>query len=738
AITIKTNVVIGLIVVMLATLAIPGVPVTNVAILIGICMVYTGINCAFLYAARRDVSENTTRIVAKALIPWEVVLNTLGIYFTGGVLTPMFIIYMMNILMSIVLLNPKGVYKIAALIISQYVLLMALEAFQIVPRLEVSWSGHKLYAEQNFENYVAYVLIVGSTMVATGYMGNMIARVIRQRDEKINSQVGDLRSIYDISRTLGNLTTEREIVKYLASTLALINDATMCVVTTVSKDGSLNIAATEGLTPGQVAALRAGDYQHLAIVREKLAKGLPAILDDLSQDRPVKESIVPGKVVESLYIFPVMAEEKVLGTISLGFEERNSLSGDYCELLRTVANQAGMAIQRTRLFSDLQKLAKEMSALYEVGLHTGSTLSQDEVIKRTAANMEKMLAPDMYYIALFEEETCMMSFEFFKQHGQILPKMKAILGPDISSLTGSIITLREPLLVRDWKDDEENLNRIAQKTGPDMRSYLGVPMLFDNRVIGVLSVQCVEPRMFDDDSLRLLEAMATQTAAAIENCRLHQEAQIGAEMDSLTKVYNHGRFVEMVEEAILESDKNGTQVSLIMLDIDHFKQYNDTYGHVTGDKVLRIVADTLRRSVREEDSVGRWGGEEFGVLLPGVDAAEAKIVARRIRREVAELRPLDTQGNKIKCPTLSQGISVYPFPSHSTSQLIEEADAALYFAKEHGRNQLVVSDISGNHNARLETTVANLAGFIRADTTTDQLSSKLDRYDVSLVTQNLA
>lgn len=738
AITIKTNTVIGLMLVMLAALALPGIPVGNIATLIGICAVYTALNCTFLYLARHSISEKVTRVVAETLIPWEVVLNTVGIYFTGGVLTPMFIIYMMNIFMSIILLRPIGVYKIAMLTISQYLLLMLLEATKLLPRLEVMWGEVHLYAPQSPENYTSYGLIVCSTLLATGYMGNMIGRVIGQRDATINSQVGDLRSIYDMSRTLANLTTEHEIVRYLAATLAPLNNATMCIITTVAKNGKPEIAACEGLSPAQVSTLKSESYGNLAIVGQQLAKGIPALLDDLSEHEDVKSSIVPGKTVQSLYMFPVVADEQVLGTISLGFELPRALHGDICDLLRTIANQAGMAIQRARLFGDLHRLAKEMSALYEVGLHTGSTLSQDEVIKRTAANMEKLLSPDMHYIALFEEETCTISFEYFKQNGQVLPKMKAILGPDISSLTGSIITSRQPLLVRDWKDDEENLNRIAQKTGPDMRSYLGVPMLFDNKVIGVLSVQCSEAHMFDDDSQKLLEAMASQTAAAVENCRLHQIAQVGSVMDSLTKVYNHGKFVEMVEEAIIESDKKSSQVALIMLDIDHFKKYNDTYGHVMGDQVLRMVADALKRSVRAEDCVARWGGEEFGVLLPGLDATEAKMVARRIKREVSTLAPLDAQGNAIDCPTLSQGISVYPFPSTSASTLIEEADAALYFAKEHGRNQLVVSDFTGNHNATFETTVANLANFIRGETTTDQLSGKIGQHDLTRTTRNLA
>jgi diguanylate cyclase (GGDEF)-like protein len=228
-----------------------------------------------------------------------------------------------------------------------------------------------------------------------------------------------------------------------------------------------------------------------------------------------------------------------------------------------------------------------------------------------------------------------------------------------------------------------------------MQAYLGVPMMFDDRVVGVLSVQSAEPHAFNRHDQGLLQAMAAQTAMALENAKLHQIAQAAATTDSLTGVCNHGHFVEMVYEAVAASDREDSQVSLIMLDIDYFKQYNDTYGHVAGDNVLAMVGAVLKKSVRDTDVVGRWGGEEFGVLLRGASLQQAKTIARTIRRSVADLTPADGRGRPIEGPTISQGISSYPFPSVGATHLIEEADAALYHAKEHGRNQLVVAEGTG-------------------------------------------
>jgi diguanylate cyclase (GGDEF)-like protein len=334
-----------------------------------------------------------------------------------------------------------------------------------------------------------------------------------------------------------------------------------------------------------------------------------------------------------------------------------------------------------------------MSILYDIGLYTGSTLSRSEVIKRTADNIEKLMNTDMFYIALYEADTQTITLELCKEGGLVMPRVTMSL--DRGGLTGRIITTREPLLVHDWLEDGRQFNALAHRIGSDMLSFLGVPMVYDGRVVGVLSVQSTEPHAFNRHDQGLLQAMATQTAIALENAKLHQLAQVAATTDSLTGVYNHGHFVELVYEAVATSDREDSQVSLIMLDIDHFKQYNDLYGHVAGDNVLAMVGAALKQSVRETDAVGRWGGEEFGVLLRGVGVSQAKKIARTIRRAVAELTPIDGRGRPIDAPTVSQGISSYPFPSVGATHLIEEADAALYHAKEHGRNQLVVAEGTG-------------------------------------------
>jgi diguanylate cyclase (GGDEF)-like protein len=277
--------------------------------------------------------------------------------------------------------------------------------------------------------------------------------------------------------------------------------------------------------------------------------------------------------------------------------------------------------------------------------------------------------------------------------------------------------------VQDWSENAEHNNSIARKIGDDMLSYLGVPMLWKDRVIGVISVQCEEAMAFDPHDERLLMALAAQTAMALENARLHQKSLDQGKLDSLTLVYNHDYFVELVRNAVAQSDTDDTQVALIMLDIDHFKHYNDSFGHVAGDNVLKMVAQALKNGVRETDAVGRWGGEEFGILLLGVGITEAKKIARQVRRAISELSPENGHGQILPNPTISQGISSYPYPSATANDLIEEADTALYHAKKHGRNQLVVYESRG--------------GMKDDTTTTGHLTRSRASKDLHVTTDNM-
>jgi diguanylate cyclase (GGDEF)-like protein len=193
---------------------------------------------------------------------------------------------------------------------------------------------------------------------------------------------------------------------------------------------------------------------------------------------------------------------------------------------------------------------------------------------------------------------------------------------------------------------------------------------------------------FSRDAQAILNLVQNQVTIVIDNSRLYEATRQLAITDGLTRVYNHRFFQELFEKEYTRSDRYNTVFSLIMLDIDHFKKINDTYGHLCGDEILKSLASLVKSCLRSMDIVARYGGEEFAILLPETGGNEAIQTAERIRRAVEETAFMGTeQGLNV---TVSLGVATYPSRGIAErADIIAKADAALYEAKEGGRNRAI-------------------------------------------------
>jgi diguanylate cyclase (GGDEF)-like protein len=216
---------------------------------------------------------------------------------------------------------------------------------------------------------------------------------------------------------------------------------------------------------------------------------------------------------------------------------------------------------------------------------------------------------------------------------------------------------------------------------------MGVPMKSEN-VDGIISIGSYKPNAFDRADLELLSNLAQHAAQALNNTYQHEEVERKSRLDSLTGVYNHGNFLKLLKEQTDQAALERQPLGLIMLDVDFFKQYNDTYGHLVGDEVLTTLCATIKLHIKTQDAVGRWGGEEFVISLPNADAEQAKQIALRIRETLSTLKIKNKEGDPISVPTVSQGIAIFPKETNDIIELIDLADKRLYIAKDRGRDQI--------------------------------------------------
>jgi len=253
----------------------------------------------------------------------------------------------------------------------------------------------------------------------------------------------------------------------------------------------------------------------------------------------------------------------------------------------------------------------------------------------------------------------------------------------------------QPLLIDDAKNDYRfDVDKIkAEETRP-IRSLLGVSLCVGNKALGIFRIDSPRVNHFRTEDLRFLMTIGDLGAVAIENAQLYEKVEQLAVKDGLTNLYLRRYLYERMPGEISRQLRTKKQLGFLMIDIDHFKQYNDRFGHVAGDIVLRTVGELLAELFSEPGHlVCRYGGEEFCVLLPDCSQKKAVELAEIIREKI-EQQTVILRREKTHI-TISVGVAVFPQDAKSKEELINKADQALYRAKKKGRNCVVASNKKG-------------------------------------------
>ncbi|NTW12389.1 MAG: diguanylate cyclase, partial [Anaerolineales bacterium] len=324
-------------------------------------------------------------------------------------------------------------------------------------------------------------------------------------------------------------------------------------------------------------------------------------------------------------------------------------------------------------------------ALRDTSAALNSTLKLDEVLDRVLENIEKVTTFDAAMVLMVEGHTVRKIRQ--------LNKLQTILGPGLTGNTQANLinvpilqTIREtqqPCLIPDTHTD---LRWHAIPGMSWIRSLISAPVMIRGQVAGVINILSATPNAFTPSHSERLMVFAGQAAVAIENAQLFEQAYYLSVIDPLTELTNRRHFFEAARFEFERTHRYPRTLSVMMIDIDHFKNINDTHGHAVGDAALREVAARIKRSVRTVDIVARYGGEEFIVLMPETGLQKAGQVAERVRRSVAN-NPI-ADGNTSVTATLSIGVAEMDDKSRNIDQLIVYADKALYEAKAAGRNRV--------------------------------------------------
>jgi diguanylate cyclase (GGDEF)-like protein len=328
-------------------------------------------------------------------------------------------------------------------------------------------------------------------------------------------------------------------------------------------------------------------------------------------------------------------------------------------------------------------------ALHTVASRLSRTLKQDYVLETVVDSLGRLYPQRWHAILLRDEEGILV--------------VKHVRGtPDHIALTIRRPEAYEagPILFHDIRTDER-IARIRGDLPDELFEFAGgvaVPLRTPERLFGILATFDRRPGAFSADEVGFLDSLAHHASLALENARLYEEVQMLSLTDATTALFNRRAFDLRLRDELERATRYQLPLALLMIDVDHFKLYNDTHGHPAGDKVLRALGDVLAGSeLRATDTAFRFGGEEFAVILPHTDAAAALNSAERVRAAVEQAAFPEGTDQPLGRVTISIGIATFPAQAGDARDLVSRADLALYEAKRLGRNRVVsfVSQLQG-------------------------------------------
>jgi diguanylate cyclase (GGDEF)-like protein len=349
----------------------------------------------------------------------------------------------------------------------------------------------------------------------------------------------------------------------------------------------------------------------------------------------------------------------------------------------------------------LESRLRELTLLFDLTRSMSSTLQLDELLRLMTELVGGTLGFNEFVLLLLDDKT-----------GELVVKSSFGVENDFDGTrykqgegaVGVAAQSGELLLIRDTRSDPRYLHYKGKR--PADGSNLSIPMAYQGKVVGVMNFFRPVVDAFSEDEIRLLQSVANQAAMAIANARLHEQTVELSLTDALTGVYNRRHLFSRLEMELTRAGRFEHELSLVMIDVDHFKKYNDTHGHPAGDLVLKQVASILAGAVRKVDTVARYGGEEFAVLLPKEGRAGAVEVAEKLRRAVASARFPHAGTQPAGKITISVGVASYPADAAELAKLVDCADSALYAAKKAGRDNVQAFAAGMQDNPGRERSVA--------------------------------
>lgn len=549
-----------------------------------------------------------------------------------------------------------------------------------------------------------------------------LARIVKTRQEKeqLNSRLESLKNdavqlaseaepssfnvhkdrlLMEESRLSARVGTVMELEGVLTRQLELfqkslpVNTAVFFLLTSIEEKKILRLRAASSLSQDIASDVTLLPGETLVGLSAK--EGRRVLLNDIAPESSkalpyyLRPNSIGSFLAQPIFLKPHQLEEsageerELAGILVLDHEKPDYFQERELALMEQFSEMLADTIQNARVMHFSRTKTRNLHALYEVSNSFSTLLDLDQVLKTALATAREISLCDSAYVALTEGDGRKFSVRAWWGHASVEKPLYLE-----EELAAWIWENKKPIRYTRGQRDK-GLIPIAKREGMlgSTQSFLMVPLLAGEDILGVIRLNSQKSAAYQAYDEDILTTLANQTAMAVENALMVRQIRDMAIRDGLTGVYNHRYFQEKLGEEIIKAERYNKDLSLALLDVDHFKKFNDSYGHQEGDKVLRVVANVIQGTIRHKiDTVARYGGEEFAVILPESDGNSGKELAERIRKNIESY--LFENDSKIPYRvTVSIGVASYPFDARDQKVLIQSADQALYEAKKAGRNR---------------------------------------------------
>jgi diguanylate cyclase (GGDEF)-like protein len=349
-----------------------------------------------------------------------------------------------------------------------------------------------------------------------------------------------------------------------------------------------------------------------------------------------------------------------------------------------LAKEAQLAEKVGVLSRNLVSMKEELSFFEDINKALTSSRDINGILVTIMKRVKEMTGAKAWSILLVDEETGDLLFE--KATGGASKSIKKLRLKPGEGIAGWVAQKGAPLAVPDVDKDSRFSSKVDRYSRFKTKSVMCAPIVSKGRTIGVLEV--INKRnggSFTEVDLNILLKLVNQAALAVERLLLHQKLEELVVTDDLTNLFNTRHLNRSIENEVQRSMRYSTAVSLIFMDLDYFKDINDNYGHLVGSKVLVEVGQILINQLRSIDTVARYGGDEFVIVLPQTMLKNAMVIAERMRKALASHTFLKSEGYSLRL-SASFGVASYPESAKSKEDLIKLADESMYSVKKRARN----------------------------------------------------